>query len=209
MAFPAEAPSFGIHRPVLQTVDFLPRPAELPPLRRYPQGVDLAIDISKLPLNARVGLRYEEQCFELLTQGLLKNEVAIGPHLLDKALGKGPYGPYARSDAMRFALINGGLELIELDEFKRKKRNSFMALKDKIEALPSLLDLLRSDLNLLPRLLNEASGEQLDIGAIFIPPNSKIQVRVMTPHNHNENVPIFPFTTVFEQIAPAPQALEV
>ncbi|MBI4098209.1 MAG: hypothetical protein HY426_04190 [Candidatus Levybacteria bacterium] len=186
----------------------MPRPVELPPLRRYPRGLDLVRDISLLSPEDQSGLRYEEQCFGLVTQRLANNEVAIGPYLLDRAFGADPYNLHARPDAMRFNLDHGTLVLNQLLEFKRKKTNGWIALKEKVESFPNLLDLLRLDPELFPGLLRDASGGQVDIWRIIIPPNFRIKLKVMTSHDHLKKEEPLPFPAKFEQVIPIPYVLQ-
>lgn len=171
-----------------------------PQLRRYPRGLDLVNGINT-PHGKNNGVIYEEQCFEILTGRLPNNEVAIGPHLFDRAIafGGNRLVVFARPDALTFQQYGDTLVLREMSEFKSRKKNGHSALMDKISAFPNLLDHFRLYPDLLPGLLNTASDHRTDFKKMIIPPNFDISVFVMSAHEYPLQVASLPFETRFEQ----------
>ncbi len=175
-------------------------PLRIPPeIKRFPRGIDLVNGINVQHDNNN-GVIYEEQCFEDYTMRLPNNQVAIGPHLLDRAIALGgtPLIQFARPDALKFQFTHGNLELVEMAEFKSRKKNGITALKEKISAFPDLLDYLRLRPRLLARLLNDAADNEIDIGKIIIPPNVDIKVLVISAHLYPITPSVLPFETRFE-----------
>ena len=205
MANPAES-----ERLQYQTPDQTRKPSPLrnpPEIRRFPRGIDLINGVNRQHDNNN-GVIYEEQCFEDYTMQLPNNQVAIGPHLLDRAIALGgvPLIQFARPDSLKFQLEHGSLELVEMAEFKSRKKNGITALKDKISAFPDLLDYLRLRPGLLAQLLNDATNDNIDIRNIIIPPNADIKVLVVSAHLYPISPSVFPFDTRFEysQLKPIP-----
>ncbi len=197
MASPAE-----LERSLVMSPDQIQRPSPLrtpPEIRRFPRGIDLVNGINRQHGNNN-GVVYEEQCFEDYTQRLPNNQVAIGPHLFDRAIALGgtPLIQFARPDALKFQLVHGALELEEMAEFKSRKKNGITALKDKISAFPDLLDYLRLRPGLLAKLLNDATDNNIDIRRIVIPPNIDIKVLVVSAHLYPIQPSMLPFETRFE-----------
>lgn len=177
-----------------------PSPLEIPPeIRRFPRGIDL---VNGININRQHddGVIYEEQCFGDYSQQLPNNQVAIGPHLFDRAIAIGgtPLVQFARPDALKFQLTHGTLELVEMAEFKSRKKNGLTALKNKISAFPDLLDYLRLKPGLLAQLLNDATDKNIDIRKIIIPPNADIKVLVVSAYLYPVSLSILPFETRFE-----------
>jgi hypothetical protein len=200
----AEAPRLGFLSSVPGTADvplthYLISSENPPIIRRYPGGLDLEKAAKKLD-EKNNGNTYEEFCFANIVMNLTDNEFAIGPHLIDKSLGRLPVVQFARPDAMVFALRDESLLLKEMHEYKNHKKNGLVKLREKIAGFPSLLNYLRSNPGFFESLINTASENMIDIGRIIIPPDSEISVLVIRQHPVPDIDPLLPYNTQFQQL---------
>lgn len=170
-------------------------------LQIHPNAVDL-INIS----TSRSAV-YENHCFSFL-QRRAREDLVVGPHLVDYMFGKTPYvAGLVRPDSLLLTKQGNQVALTGMAEFKSGKGNGFT---NKLDGFTVLLEKLRKQPHMLPEMIFYAIGEHVDTPeSIVIPPDEEIEITFLAPFEegvlYDASTSPFPVTyfrvPLLEQIA--------
>ena len=140
---------------------------------------------------------YEDTCFEYL-RDTLPNVFLLGPHYIDWALGKSRMSGEGRMDAIGVVPSENGVALRLIAEFKSGKANGILK---KMKGISYTLDRFRENPQMLQEILNSLEPNII-FPNIYIPSDSNIQFRFISPHRKQTVTEPLPFDVHFEEVAP-------